>query len=125
VKFTPKGTSVCKFGLAVNRTWYNDAKEKQEEVTFIDVEAWGKQAETIAQYCKKGGPLFVEGRIKLDSWEDKKTGEKRTKLGVVLEGFQLLGSGGERTQRATPKQHPNEVSTPTSNEPTDTDDVPF
>ena len=99
LKFTPKGTAVAKFGLAVNRVWRDEKTgENREEVTFVDVDAWGKQAETIAQYCKKGRPLFVEGRLKLDTWEDKNTKEKRSKMGVVLEGFQLLGDGQGRNE---------------------------
>ncbi len=99
LKFTPKGTAVAKFGLAVNRVWRDEKTgENREEVTFVDVDAWGKQAETIAQYCKKGRPLFVEGRLKLDTWEDKNTKEKRSKMGVVLEGFQLLSDGQGRNE---------------------------
>ncbi len=128
LKFTPKGTAVAKFGLAISRVWYNDAKEKREEVTFVDVDAWGKQAETIAKYCKKGNPLFVEGRLKLDSWDDKKSGEKRSKMGVVLENFQLLGDGGKPRDQA---EHPNESkaksrppATPVDGADSD-DEVPF
>jgi len=90
---TPKGTSVCSFGLAVNRVYRVDEGETREETTFVDVEAWGRQAEVISKYVSKGGPLFVEGRLKLDSWENKE-GEKRNKLKVVLENMQLLGSRG-------------------------------
>jgi len=94
LRVTPKGTSVCSFGLAVNRVYRVDEGETREETTFVDVEAWGRQAEVISKYVSKGGPLFVEGRLKLDSWENKE-GEKRNKLKVVLENMQLLGSRGE------------------------------
>jgi len=67
----------------------------RDETTFVDIEAWGKQGETIGKYCTKGRPLFVEGRLKFDQWEDKTSGQKRSKLKVVLEGFQFLGGRGE------------------------------
>lgn len=92
IKYTPKGTAVCQIGLAVNRVYSNDAGEKVEETTFVDVELWGRQAEIAGEYLKKGRPVFIEGRLKLDSWDDKQTGQKRSKLKVVGEGLQLLGS---------------------------------
>ncbi len=95
LKYTPKGSAVAKIGLAVNRTWKTETGEKKEDVTFIDVDAFGKQAETISQYCKKGSQLLVEGRLKLDQWDDKQTGQKRSRLGVVLEGFQFMGGKKE------------------------------
>src|ERR1700684_3707059 len=94
LRYTPKGSAVAKIGLAVNRTWKNEAGESKEEVTFIDVEAWGRQAEVIAQYMRKGRPLLVEGRLKLDSWEDKTTHQKQSKLKVVLETFCFIDSKG-------------------------------
>src|SRR5687768_1447043 len=94
LRYTPKGTAVAKIGLAVNRVWRDEAGNNKEEVTFVDVDAWGKQAETISQYLKKGRPILVEGRLKLDQWDDKQTNQKRSRLGVVLEGFQFLDSGG-------------------------------
>jgi len=69
---------------------------QKEETTFVDIDAWGKQAETISQYLKKGRPILVEGRLKLDQWDDKQTNQKRSKLGVVLEAFQFLDSGANR-----------------------------
>lgn len=95
LRVLPKGSSIGAFGLAVNREWKDDSGAKKEEVTFIDCEAWGKTAEIIAKYTSKGKPLFVEGRLKLDSWEDKTNGQKRSKLKVVVENFQLLGSRGD------------------------------
>jgi len=98
LRYTPKGTAVARIGLAVNRSWRDpETNETKEEVTFIDVDAWGKQAEVIAQYMKKGRPLLVEGRLKQDSWEDKNTKEKRHKMGVVLESFQFLSDGQGRS----------------------------
>ena len=92
IKYTPKGTAIADIGLAVNRNYTTEAGEKREEVTFVDVELWGRQAEIVGEYCKKGRPIFVEGRLKLDTWDDKQTGQKRSKLKVVGEQIQLLGS---------------------------------
>jgi single-strand DNA-binding protein len=96
LRYTPKGTAIAKFGLAINRTWKNETGETKEEVTFVDIDAFGRQAEVIAQYMKKGNPFLVEGRLKLDQWDDKQTGQKRSRLGVVLESFSFLGTGGGR-----------------------------
>src|SRR6267143_6857454 len=95
LRYTPKGTAIAKFGLAINRTWKTETGETKEEVTLVDVDAFGRQAEVIAQYLKKGRPILMEGRLRLDQWDDKQTGQKRSRLGVVLEGFQFLG--GNRT----------------------------
>ena len=92
IKYTPKGTAIADIGLAVNRNYTTDSGEKREEVTFIDVTLWGRVAEIVGEYCKKGRPLFVEGRLHLDTWDDKTTGQKRSKLKVVGENIQLLGS---------------------------------
>lgn len=94
MRFLPKGTAVAKFGLAVNRRWRSETGEQKEETTFVDIEAFGKQAETISQYLKKGRPVMVEGRLKLDQWDDKQTGQKRSRMSVVLENFQFLDAGG-------------------------------
>ena len=92
IKYTPKGTAIAAFGLAVNRNYTLENGEKREEVTFVDCEAYARLAEIIGEYCKKGRPLFVEGRLKLDSWDDKTSGQKRSKMKVVVETMQLLGS---------------------------------
>ena len=91
LRVTPKGTSICQFGLAINRQFKMESGETREEVIFVDIEAWGKQGETIAKYVTKGRPLYVEGRLRLDQWEDKNTKEKKSKMKVVLEQFQFLG----------------------------------
>ena len=93
LRVTPKGTSICQFSLAINRQFKMESGESREEVIYVDIEAWGKQGETIAKYCTKGRPLYVEGRLRLDQWEDKNTKEKRSRMKVVLEGFQFLGDG--------------------------------
>jgi len=91
LRVTPKGTHICQFSLAINRQFKMESGETREEVIYVDVEAWGKQGETIAKYCTKGRPLYVEGRLRLDQWEDKNTKEKRSRMKVVLEQFQFLG----------------------------------
>src|SRR5262245_32084160 len=94
VRYTPKGTAIAKIGLAVNRYWRDANGEQKEEVTFVDIDAFGKQAETLGNYMKKGRPILIEGRLRLDTWDDKTTNQKRSKLGVVLESFQFLDSRG-------------------------------
>ena len=132
VRYTPKGTAIAKLGLAINRTWKTETGETKEEVTFVDIDAFGRQAEVISQYLKKGRPILVEGRLKLDQWDDKQTGQKRSRLGVVLEGFQFLdsgrggdGGGGGRSGPSTPPPSapasPDEPQGPAPEE----DDVPF
>lgn len=94
-------TAVCEFGLAVNRRYKTSGGEDREEVLFVDCTAWGRQGEVINQWCTKGKPIFVEGHLKLDTWEDKSGGGKRSKINVVVENFQFIGgrddaSGGGR-----------------------------
>jgi single-strand DNA-binding protein len=91
LKTTQGNNSVASFGLAVNRQWKDASGEKQEEVTYIDCTAWGKTAEAMAKFLAKGRPVYVEGRLKLDQWEDK-DGGKRSKTSVVVESFQFIDS---------------------------------
>ena len=98
VRYTPKGTAIATVGLAVNRRWTTETGEQKEEVTFVDVEVWGRQAETVGQYLSKGKPIFVEGRLRLDSWEDKESGQKKSKLKVVCERFQFIGASTGRQE---------------------------
>ena len=142
LRYTPKGTAIAKFGLAINRNWTGEDGQKREEVTFVDVDAFGKQAETIGQYLRKGRPVLVEGRLKLDQWDDKQTGQKRSRLGVVLESFSFLdsgnrdaaaGSGGApgapvSSAPAARPARPAASAPPTdtgADEPPQGDDVPF
>ena len=136
LRYTPKGTAVAKIGMAINRTWKNEAGESKEEVTFVDVEAWGRQAEVIAQYMKKGRPFLVEGRLKLDQWEDKTTHQKVSKLKVVLETFSFIdskgGDGGgvpSEAPRSRPAAAPAAAGAPAAPEsdgpPPEEDDVLF
>ena len=95
VRYTPKGTAVTDISLAINRSFNSDDGERREETTFVDITFWGRQAEVIGEYMKKGRPLYVEGRLQLDSWEDKTTGQQRSRLKVVGENFQFLGGREE------------------------------
>ena len=92
VRYTPKGSAVCDLGIAVNRVYTTDSGEKREEVTYVDVVLWARLAEIAGEYLKKGRPVFIEGRLQMDTWDDKQTGQKRTRLRVVGESMQLLGS---------------------------------
>jgi single-strand DNA-binding protein len=137
LRYTPKGTAVAKIGLAVNRTWKTESGESKEEVTFIDIEAWGRQAEVIAQYMRKGRPLLVEGRLKLDTWEDKNTHQKQSKLKVVLESFSFIDSKGTDAGPVPPSaEAPRRPAPPSPAKPPEApeaaegpgpeeDDVPF
>ncbi len=93
LRYTPNNTAVANLGMAINRTWFNkQTNEKQEETTFVDLEAWGRTAEVLNQYLKKGRPLYVEGRLKLDTWQDKESGGNRSKLKIVVESFEFIDS---------------------------------
>ena len=95
VRYTGSGTAVTDVGLAVNRTWFDkQANERREEVTFVDVTLWGRTAEVAGEYLAKGRPVLIEGRLQLDQWDDKETGQKRSKLHVVGENMTMLPSGG-------------------------------
>jgi single-strand DNA-binding protein len=100
LRYTPKGTAVTKISIAINRTWKSEAGETKEEVTFVEAEAFSRTAEVIAQYLKKGRPILIEGRLRYDTWDDKQTNAKRSKLLVVIDTFQFLDSG--RAENAAP-----------------------
>jgi len=139
VKYTAKGTAIAKLGLAVSRKWSTESGEKKEETTFVDVDFVGKIAETVGKFVKKGDPIHIDGRLKLDSWEDKKTGEKRSKLGVWGEGMQFLNrassppeGGGTNVNRHRQEQAaapitPRQAAAGVTNDgPSDEEDsVPF
>jgi single-strand DNA-binding protein len=136
VRYTPKGSAVCDLGLAVNRVYTTDSGEKREEVTYVDVVLWARLAEIAGEYLKKGRPVFIEGRLQMDSWDDKQTGQKRTRLRVVGETMQLLGgrpAGGQGTPaEASEVDRPARSSgkpgapppKPSTGEPDD-DEIPF
>jgi single-strand DNA-binding protein len=137
LRYTPKGMAIAKIGLAINRKWTSESGEVKEEATFVDVDAFGKQAETLGQYMRKGSPILIEGRLRLDQWDDKATGQKRSKLGVVVENFQFLGTGnregggagGAPSAPSAPRPaRPTAPAAPSSDSdvpPHEGDDVPF
>jgi single-strand DNA-binding protein len=108
MRVTPAGLAICKFSVAINRKFKLQSGEEREEVTYVDVDAFGKQAEVIAKFFSKGKAILVEGRLKTDSWEDKTTKQKRSKLGVTLEGFSFAdssrgsGQGGQGGEEGPP-----------------------
>ena len=102
VRYTPKGTAVAELGIAVNRIYSGEDGEKKEETTFVDVTLWARQAEVAGQYLKKGRPVCIEGRLQLDTWDDKQSGQKRSRLRVVGENIQLLGARQEGEAPASP-----------------------
>ena len=132
IRYTPKGTAVAELGLAVNRVYSGENGEKREETTFVDVTLWGRTAEIAGEYLKKGRPVFIEGRLQMDTWDDKATGQKRSKLKVVAEGMQLIGAprgegaegGGAPRQANRPAPQPRREPQEPSLEPEE-DDIPF
>ncbi len=97
VRYTPKGSAVSDLGIAVNRTYVTDSGEKMQETTYVDVVVWSRLAEIAGQFLHKGSPVFIEGRLQMDTWEDKATGQKRSKIRVVADNLQFLGrrDGGD------------------------------
>lgn len=141
LKTTAKGTSIAKLGLAISRKWSTESGEKKEETTFVDIDFMGKIAETVGKFVKKGDPIHVDGRLKLDQWDDKKTGEKRSKLGIWGEGMQFLSrpntpaeGGGTNINRANqaqaalpPSRPAVQAAAPVANRGSNSidDDLPF
>ena len=108
IRYTPKGTAVSDIGMAINRYRTGDNGERIEETTFVDVTLWGRQAELASQYLSKGRSLFVEGRLQLDTWDDKQTGQKRSRLRVVGENMQFVGGQGQSGGQDGNAQSPNQ-----------------
>jgi single-strand DNA-binding protein len=105
LRVTPKGTPVASFCVAINRSIKLESGEQRDEVTYVDVDAWGKQGETIAKFFSKGKPIYVEGRLRLEQWEDKNTKEKRSRMKVVLEQFQFLDGKAQDSAGGSQAQH--------------------
>ena len=142
LRYTPKQTAVTELGLAINRKYRVD-NDLREEVTFVDVTFWGQQAETVSKYLEKGRPIYVEGRLKLDSWDDKESGKRRSKLTVVGESFQFIdsrpnsgGPMGDSDRSGGMASSPETTTSPASSPPPpatgtgplatdDEDDIPF
>jgi single-strand DNA-binding protein len=134
VRYTPKGSAVCDLGIAINRSYTLDSGEKREEVTYVDVVLWARLAEIAGEYLKKGRPIFIEGRLQLDTWDDKQSGQKRSKLRVIGETMQLLGgrppgaAGGASEGGEGKEARPSKTTPPpkaaAGAEP-DEDEIPF
>jgi single-strand DNA-binding protein len=128
LKHTPSDQSVASFGIAVNRRFRTKEGEDREETTFVDCEAWGRTAEVMGQYLAKGRPVFLEGRLKLDQWEDKQSGQNRSKLKVVVDTFQFVdspgGRGGAQPVPAAASSRRAEEGT-AAHAPVDEDEIPF
>jgi single-strand DNA-binding protein len=117
--------------MAVNRVYTAENGEKREDTTFVDVTLWGRTAEIAGEYLKKGRPVFIEGRLQLDTWDDKQSGQKRSKLKVVGEGLQLLGGrpgggggGGADEEGGSRSSRPAPPPKAAASEPDD-DEIPF
>lgn len=140
LRYTPKGTAVTDISLAINRIWTNEQNARQEETIFVEVTLWGRQAELAQQYLSKGRSAYIEGRLQMDTWDDKETGKKRSKLKVIGENLQFLpdgkGSGGgggnapsRSSQASSPRQAPSgppQGASPAANDDFQEDDeIPF
>ncbi len=139
LRYTPSGKAVTDISLAINRMWVNDQGQKQEDTTFVDVTLWGRQAELAQQYLGKGRGVYIEGRLQMDTWDDKETGKKRSRLKVVGETMQFLpdgrggagggGGGGQaRSGGAAPQNHdspPRGGSAAPAEDFQEEDDIPF
>jgi len=142
LRYTPKGTAVADISLAINRVWNNEQNQKQEETIFVDVTLWGRQAELAQQYLTKGRGAYIEGRLQMDTWDDKETGKKRSKLKVIGESLQFLpdgrggagagaqhAAGGQQASRPPQQQRsaapPQGASAAPPDEYQEEDDIPF
>jgi single-strand DNA-binding protein len=140
LKYTPNGNqAVANFGIACNRRFKTQSGEEREEVTFVDCEAWGRTAEVMSQYLSKGRPVFIEGRLRLDTWQDKTTNENRSKLKVVVDTFQFVdsrqdggggggagsGEGGSQRRSSGGGGGGGGRSQPAQAQPMGDDDIPF
>lgn len=123
LKYLPKGTPVCNLSMAVNRRWKTEAGEEKEDVYFAECKAFGKQAETLAQYVKKGHPLLVEGRLTREEWDDKKTGDKRSTTRIMIETFQFL-KGRDESDAPAPRREAAPAAAALKPD-LDADDPPF
>ena len=122
LKYTPSGTAVTDIGLAFSESFKNKEGEKVEKTCFVDVNIWGRQAETVSEYLKKGSPVFIEGRLQYDQWENQE-GEKRSKLRVRAERVQFLSSGASNGNNSSEFQVDSGKVTPEDSSLDD--DVPF
>lgn len=119
IRHTAKGTMVGEISLAINRVWNNEQNVRQEETTFVEVTLWGRQAELAQKYMTKGRGVFIEGRLHLDVWTDKQSGQNRTKLKVIGEGIQFLPDGKKR------EESPQQQAEQPPEDFDDDDDIPY
>ena len=121
----PNGTAICKIGLASNRDYMAADGTKRQDAVFVDCDAFGKTAEAMQKWLKKGRKVLVEGRLKLDQWDDKETGQKRSRMGIVVESFNFVGARDDTPEPSQPQAR-SEAPKPTSSKPSGIDDdVPF
>lgn len=125
IRHTAKGTAVAEISLAINRTWSDDSGQKQEETTFVEVTLWGKTAELAEKYLTKGRPVYIEGRLQLDSWDDKETGKKRSKLKVVGDTMQFISDGRNRSEQAPAQRPAPSHMNDDLDRPADDEEIPF
>lgn len=134
LKYLPNQTAVTEFGIAMNNKWKTAQGEQREEVTFVDCACFGKRGEVVNQYFRKGAAIFVEGRLKYDTWEDKQGGGKRSKLSVIVEEFQFVGGratgngtsiDGSTSQEEPPRRPQSRETVPQSEEAFDESEIPF
>lgn len=141
LRYTPGGTPAANVGLAVSERWKDKDGNDKEETVFVDIDVWDRQAETVSQFVKKGSLIYVEGKLKLDTWDDKTTGEKKTKMKIRAERIQFLdrkdasaataAPAGDKPKAATPPTRPGRTAPParSSHVPPTTgesdEDIPF
>ena len=130
LRTTPNGSSVCSFSVAVNRVFKDSSGSQQEDVSFIDCSAWGKLGEMINQYAKKGSGVLVSGRLDQRSWEDKNSGQKRSRVEIVVEDFNFVGEnnsrdGGSRNFGAAKEVEEEAAPVEMPDEPIDLSEIPF
>lgn len=131
MRYTPSGAAVGNVNIAVNRKWNTESGEVREDVAFIPCTLWNKAAETVAQYVKKGSPILFQGYLRQENWDDKQTGQKRSKLVLVVNQFQFIGSrldgeqGERRESERGQRNRPPAEAADESQPPGDDTDVPF
>lgn len=125
LKFLPNQTAVCTFGLAMNRKFKASDGTQRDEATFVDCTIFGKGAEVFNQYMSKGKLCSIDGRLKFESWEDKQNGGKRSKLSVVVEDFQFLGTGGGGDEDQTRTQQRPAAQPPARTQPAQAPQAPY
>lgn len=125
LRTTPNGATVCGFSVAVNRTFKDASGEQKETVSFIDCSAWGKLGEMINQYAKKGSGVLISGRLDQRSWEDKNSGQKRSRVEIVVEDFNFTGSAPTGASSSVSEPAPESIPDDIPDEEIDLSDVPF